>query len=389
MRFYFTNSEMRFVNRDGEVRSLAEISEGGARGDFELDKKWYFILIDGEPSWPTPNSTRFVVDVEQSIEMLRSESPTKRGQALADLHYVTKRRPADGVDAVPHLEPYLHEGDLATHLALNILVAIAGDYPFELAPLVDTLGEVIRSTASPTVKETAVECLAHVAREMPHLLLGLIPQLEALLVASQSAVRHQATKTLRNIAVQYPDRVSPCLDSLVSLAEPPASQRLAVLAIATIVKETQPPTPDAYPVLIESLVIERYSTRQQVLIAEGARKLGLNNQEKVRSHQSTLVRAFRESQTETQYRLLDLVNLLGSQGLSPTHSLVPPLLQLLEEEAPEIRKEACRALGALQAIRAVDQLKELEQEDPASEVRYFATWALSQIDHLQESDREK
>lgn len=62
----------------------------------------------------------------------------------------------------------------------------------------------------------------------------------------------------------------------------------------------------------------------------------------------------------------------------PPPELIQPLIEALNGPAPEDRKEAARALGSYgpAAIQAAPALQQLVKEDPESDVRWMAAWAL-------------
>lgn len=73
------------------------------------------------------------------------------------------------------------------------------------------------------------------------------------------------------------------------------------------------------------------------------------------------------------------VSAIFAMGRNADVSWLPRILEELDNPSNEIRFEACRACGELEAKEAVDQLIQLIDEDSDVEVQEMAIWALGRI----------
>jgi HEAT repeat protein len=73
------------------------------------------------------------------------------------------------------------------------------------------------------------------------------------------------------------------------------------------------------------------------------------------------------------------VSAIFAMGRNADIGWLPRILEELDNPSSEIRFEACRACGELEAKEAVDLLIQLIDEDPDIEVQQMAVWSLGRI----------
>lgn len=325
-------------------------------------------------------------------DLLRSESPPARENALRALSEVARTRPGECVDLVDRVASLLETPRHAT-AALATLYRVAEEYPDAVSPHAsrvaeyltgsdeETLGAAARVMNGPGLEqEFAARCLAAVADHEPGVVVDAVPKLDTLLAERGEGLPY-AVLALQRVASEYPSQVRPAAGTLGEVAaDDSLDAGLRVNVMATIGRVTQA-FPDAALEAVEDAVglldAEDYRLR-----ANGAALLcdaSIADPSVSKPYVGDLEELLRVEDDRAVANASGALSRLAGTDPGAVAHLENRFVILLEHHHERVRRNACVAVGHLRTEAGEMMLERLADEDEVDSVRKQAEWALERV----------
>jgi hypothetical protein len=317
------------------------------------------------------------------VGALEADDPGTRRSAAEDLAVAAAERPEATVDAIPALAAHAESDDpVVRAAAFEALGALAEDAPHRSTPAVDAAVTALDDPVDDAATGAA-RVVAGVAAERPDAVLGAVPRLATLLGADR-VPDGPLVHALDRVGETYPSAVLPAVDALFDHAESPTAETRAV-ALTAVGRAAS-----AHPSAVESSVSRLtalFDADDPEVRAAAARVLA-----DVADHRPEAVAPVAErvvplvADDDEAVRREATSALAGVGRTAPDRvrdaGAVGPLVDALDAEIACTRSNAAWLLGHVGACDARDALAARRRDDPETEVREAASWAL---DRLEES----
>lgn len=305
--------------------------------------------------------------------------PAAHGAAIVALLNVARVRDDVGQAFVEDLGQLLGRPSLKTTLVLRCLRQLATNDPEAVLAIRDEITDRI-STESTNVTQAATGCCVELVAEEPSAFMDLVPTLATLLDSENEQIRKNAAYILSRVAHEYPEEVKPMVPKLLDSIEDrdQTFQANALSALGAIVS--------AYP----GAGREASETLAELAASDGPAKVRANAigllgdiaveyPAELEEHVPLLIECL-ESDDEfvTGNATAALLHVTVDDS-EVTEMSIPALIEILDHPSPVVRRNACKALGQLEATVALPQLKSLAETDPDDGVRSVATQTIEQV----------
>jgi HEAT repeat protein len=320
------------------------------------------------------------VDVASLVSLLEDDSDEPRIEALRALAIVAKASTRECTAALPILESLLESGELSTPApALATIATIAGDYPGEVAPLVDAITPYLGSEED-VERVEAARCMMEVAEEEPPDVVDAVPML-ATIVEDQEAGQEYAVYTLTCLSREFPEAITPVAGALshaVTNEDLDDGIRLnATAALGRVVGEY----PDIAVTIVDD-VADLFDATNQKLRNNAIGLVGDVAQvhtDVVEPHVDAIAVLLTSDDTYARINASGCLSRVAEDFPDSVSQYVDQFIELLTDDHPVVRKNACGALGHLGAEEAEMELVERASQDENEAVRERAEWALHRI----------
>ena len=190
------------------LRSLLARDELLARADVLATLR---AIGDADPGAIAPLTDEFVPYLQSDVVSVRREA-TRCIAAIADEY------PDDAVDAVPALATIVEDNADGLQYAVYALSRITREYPEEVKPVADTLGEVIlRDSLSDGVRLNATAGLGRIVGEYPSIAVEIVDDVATLFDAENPKLRNNAIGLIGDVAIVHSDVVEPYTEEITAL----------------------------------------------------------------------------------------------------------------------------------------------------------------------------
>lgn len=302
-------------------------------------------------------------------------------EALRALRLVATERPEESTPAVPLLGEFLTRGSPAvTADALTTLRLIGEADTGAITPLTDAIVPYLPADDGDTRRE-ATACVSRIAMECPEDLIDTVPTL-AMLVEDHPDCRADALFALARLTRQEPESAKPFVGTLrdIVLDESlPDGVRLnATVAFGNCVGEHPDAGLGAVDDVAGLLGAENRQLRNNAvaLLADVAAV----HTDVVEDHVDDIGDLLTVDDDYTRINASCVVARVADDFPASVDHLISTLVDLLMDEEPVVRKNACWALGYLEAKEGRRALETRAADDADPEVRRTAAWALDRLE---------
>jgi HEAT repeat protein len=190
------------------LRSLLARDELPARADVLATLR---AIGDADPGAIAPLTDELVPYLQSNIVSVRREA-TRCIAAIAE------EDPDDAVDAVPALATIVEDDADGFQYAVYALSRITREYPEEVKPVAETLGEVIlRDSLSDSVRLNATAGLGRIVGEYPSIAVEIVDDVATLFDVDNPKLRNNAIGLIGDVAIVHTDVVEPYTDDITAL----------------------------------------------------------------------------------------------------------------------------------------------------------------------------
>lgn len=304
----------------------------------------------------------------------------QRHEALNALRYVATSTPEDCTPAIPILRSLLETGDLRDpSVGLGTLSAIGDANPGDIAPTVDVIIPYLRSNQSGSRREAA-KCLAAIVEEDPSDGLDAISSLRTI-IEDGSAGQNSAVLALARIAGEYPEAVTPVVDPLADiLVDKTLSDSIrmsATAAVGRVVKESPHVAVSIVDEVIQLFEADSIKLRNNAIAL--IYDMAAIHTDVIEPFIDDIAALLVVDDEKTRINASGAIARVANDFPESVNHLSSTVVELLDDESPDVRLNACWTLGYLRATEAQDHLEELERRETNRQVRARADWALSRI----------
>jgi len=197
----------RTVRRRFLLRSLLARDELPARADVLATLR---AIGDADPGAIAPLTDELVPYLQSNIVSVRREA-TRCIAAIAE-------EDPDDVDAVPALATIVEDDADGLQYAVYALSRITREYPEEVKPVAETLGEVtLRDSLSDSVRLNATAGLGRIVGEYPSIAVEIVDDVATLFDADNPKLRNNAIGLIGDVAIVHTDVVEPYTEEITAL----------------------------------------------------------------------------------------------------------------------------------------------------------------------------
>jgi len=190
------------------LRSLLARDELPARADVLATLR---AIGDADPGAIAPLTDELVPYLQSNIVSVRREA-TRCIAAIAE------EDPDDAVDAVPALATIVEDDADGLQYAVYALSRITREYPEEVKPVAETLGEVtLRDSLSDSVRLNATAGLGRIVGEYPSIAVEIVDDVATLFDADNPKLRNNAIGLIGDVAIVHTDVVEPYTEEITAL----------------------------------------------------------------------------------------------------------------------------------------------------------------------------
>lgn len=317
------------------------------------------------------------VPLPKLLALLEAGDSGPRREALKALKAVAAVRAGDCRPAIPILRSGLEEsGRFVTRDAMTVLRRIGEDTARDIAPLSDDLKPFLRSEDR-RVRREATRCIAAIAAEDASAVVDATPDL-ATIIADRSPGLSDAVHALSRLSREYPDRVRPVgsdLGEIVcdeSLSE--GTRLNATAALGQIVEEFPSVGLEVVEDLEPLLESKNHKLRNNAVGLLGA--VAIVHSDAVEPYTDAIADLLQVEDPHTRAHATAALSRVAQDFPGAVADLTPLLKTCLADDVAQVRKNACWALGYLEAEEATSQLAETARQDEDEGVRRRASWAV-------------
>ncbi|MFP9193059.1 HEAT repeat domain-containing protein [Natronosalvus vescus] len=301
------------------------------------------------------------------------------GAAIVALLNVARVRDDVGATFVDDLGRLLGRPSLETALVLRCLRQLATNDPKAVLVLRDEIVDHV-STKPTDVTQAATGCCVELVATAPGEFVDLVPTLSTLLDTENDQIRANAVYVLSGVAHEYPEEVKPVVPQLIDgvTDRDHAYQANALSALGAVVS--------AYPAIgtsaTETLAEIAGSGAPTNVRANAVGLLGdiaTEHPADVRDHVPVLVSCLHTDDEYLSGNAAAALLHVAVDDSEATEVAIPALVELLDDPSPVVRRNACKALGHLEATVALEQLRSMADSDPDEGVRSIAAWATTRV----------
>lgn len=321
------------------------------------------------------------LDFDAVIDILETPTDTPAAHGTATQALVIAGNKGQEIDArfVDPLVTLLDRPSLdANAWLLRGLREIAKNEPGAVIDVRERIFEEIHLDETETTK-AALECATEIANHDPSAVLNLAPKIAELLVSDNATIRDNASFIVARIARDHPDEIKPVTPKLAEkIAASDETYQTNVLAALGHLTSVHNPLDRA---ALEPIAQATDSHSAQVrgnaigLMADLARRYP----DAVSQHQQVLVHRLEDSDGTVRANTVSAILHIALEKPDAPDDALPGLIELTDDPSPMVRRNVARTLGYLEATVALEQLRNLADNDSDEEVREIATWAVSRV----------
>ena len=190
------------------LRSLLERDELPARPDVLATLR---AIGDADPGAIAPL-------IDDLVPYLQSNIISVRRETTRCIAAVAEEYPDEVVDAVPLLASIVEDDADGYQYAVYALSRISREYPEEVKPVAETLGEVtLRDSLSDSVRLNATAGLGRVVGEYPSIAVDIVDDVATLFDADNPKLRNNAIGLIGDVAIVHTDVVEPYTEEITAL----------------------------------------------------------------------------------------------------------------------------------------------------------------------------
>ncbi|MCU4744351.1 HEAT repeat domain-containing protein [Halobacteria archaeon AArc-xg1-1] len=321
------------------------------------------------------------VRVSSLIALLDREDTGPQREALRALHLLAGVRPADCTPALPVLRSLLQRTAFSNaRPALAVLYHVGTEEPANIAPMVDEIAPYSTNSDWLT-REKALECIAAVADHDPADVRDIAPTL-ATLIETETRGRRHAIYILLRLARASPERTKPFAKTLGraitdgSLSN--AARLNATVALGQIVGDDPSVGVPLLGDIVELFEVDDIELRNNAVAL--VNEIATVHTDVVEQYRPELHELMTIEDDYTRINAsATLARIAGDFPDTVTES-TPVFVQLLEDDHPRVRENACWGLGSFRATDAENALRACSRRDDDPDVRTRAEWALSRLE---------
>lgn len=155
---------------------------------------------------------------DELVQYLHSDVVSVRREATRCVAAIADESPDDAVDAVPALATIVEDEVDALQYAVYALSRITREYPEEVKPVAETLGEVILADSlSDGVRLNATAGLGRIVGEYPSIAVEIVDDVATLFDADNPKLRNNAIGLIGDVAIVHTDVVEPYTEEITGL----------------------------------------------------------------------------------------------------------------------------------------------------------------------------
>jgi len=309
-----------------------------------------------------------------------TSSPSAHANATLALTKVAAELDDAGGDFVEDLGTLLGRPSLKTETVLRCLRHIASNDSEAVAELYEPVVSRI-DVENDDVTRAATGCCVELVQYDPELLLGDVPVFGSLLHSDDETVRRNSVYVLTCVAEEYPEEVLPAVQDVIGTLEKGDPDGSKSSLIGKVSRHYPDATVDAVPTLRE-LLHEDTDLKTTANAVGTLADIAAEYPEVIVEHgcveaASELLEHDDETVRYNACGLLEEVSKGKPEAIQP---VVPKLLERLEDDHEGVRVKTIYVLGETCERRALEHLKNIEEEDPSDRVREIAEKAVWRIE---------
>jgi hypothetical protein len=280
---------------------------------------------------------------------------------------------------VSDLGTLLGRPSLKTETVLRCLRHIASNDPGAVAKLHEDIVSRI-DIENNGVTRAATGCCVELVQHDPELPLGDVPLFGSLLGSDDETVRRNSVYVLTCVAEEYPEEILPAVQDVIGTLEDGDPNGSKLSLIGKVSRHYPDATVEAVPALRR--LSHKDTDLKTTANAVGAlADIAAEYPEEVVEHgcvesASELLDHDDETVRYNACGLLEEVSKGEPEAIDP---VVPKLLERLEDDHEGVRVKTIYVLGETRERRALEPLKDIEEEDPSDRVREIAQKAVWRI----------
>jgi len=324
------------------------------------------------------------VPLPKLLQLLQTggEDADRTRQALKALRTYAAERPADATTAIPVLRGFLTDdglGPVAARETVKTLRIIAEADAGAVAPVADDLRPYLDYNFDGPPKDAA-RAFAAIAEAHPDDVAGAVPALAPLIEDREKGLAY-ATYTLALVSRDTPAAIKPVAATLGRALADESINTNARLSAASAFGRTVAEDPSIGVEFVDE-VRSALASRDQKLRNNATAILGDIAQmhaDVVEPHVDDLAPHLTVDDRFTRVNTSGALSRVAEDFPESVEHLTGTFIELLADDDPLVRTNACWTLGHLDADDAVAALAERAHEDEDQEVRNRAAWAHARI----------
>ena len=321
------------------------------------------------------------VDPDEIREILSNPlaSPAAHGAAIVALLNVARVRDDVGAAFVDDLGRLLGRPSLDTALVLRCLRQLATNDPKAVLELRDEIVDHV-STKPSDETQAATGCCVELVATAPDEFVDLVPTLSTLLDSSSEQIRVHSVFVLSSVADEYPEEVKPVVPQLIDgLSDRDHGYQANALSALGAVVSAYPAIGTSETATLADIAGSNAPPKVRANAVGLLGDIATEHPTDVREHVPVLVGCLHTDDEYLSGNAAAALLHVAVDDSEATEEAIPALLELLDDPSPVVRRNACKALGHLEATVALPQLQSMADDDPDDGVRSIAAWASTRV----------
>jgi len=311
-----------------------------------------------------------------------AEDPARTRQALKTLRTYAAERPTDATTAIPVLRgllTYDELGPVAARETVKTLRILAEADAEAVAPVADDLRRYLNYNFDGPPKDTA-RAFAAIAEIHPEDVIEAVPALADLIDDREKGLAY-ATYTLALISRDTPAAIKPVAATLGRALADESINTNARLSAASAFGRTVAEDPalgvEYIDAVLSTLESSDHKLRNNATAILG--DIAQTHSDVVKPHVDDLAPYLTVDDRFTRVNTSGALSRVAEDFPESVEHLTGTFIDLLADDDPLVRTNACWTLGYLEADEAVGVLGKRAHEDDDQEVRNRAAWAHARI----------
>lgn len=322
------------------------------------------------------------VDLPSVLVRLDDHEPTEKRAAVERIRTAIDEhgQPLAYVPTVPKLRALLEQPEIDFRVEVAACLAdLAAEAATDVAPSIETIVDVAVERAEQPVAGELLRCLAAIAADRPDV---VVDHTAAIADVLERRRRYDqwGLRTMAHVAAAEPAAIEPAVSVLVDAlaANPVENGRPALRALGRLAR-SDAALPSLEFVTDAASLVDHDETglRHDAIGCLG--DVARTDSAPIEPICAALETALSFPDPDTRALAAVTVARIATENERAVESVHEQLFELLVDEYPHVRANACIALGYGCVDAAIPRLRDLARDDPAPTVRDRARWAVRRL----------